>query len=189
MAAPLSGRRLSAHRRAPASQRGFALVTVLWAAMILAVIAASIIATGRTETRLAHTRYASAQLDAVADGAINIAILRMLDPSPAAHPPVDATPFTIEFAGHAVAMTAQDESGKVDINMAQEGLLRRLLVTVGVDGLAAQASPTRSSTGARPRSEGGSMGPRRKITGMPASPTGRATGPSNLSTSCSGLWP
>jgi general secretion pathway protein K len=139
MAAPLSGRRLSAHRRAPASQRGFALVTVLWAAMILAVIAASIIATGRTETRLAHTRYASAQLDAVADGAINIAILRMLDPSSTAHPPVDATPFTIEFAGHAVAMTAQDESGKVDINMAQEGLLRRLLVTVGVDGLAAQA--------------------------------------------------
>jgi len=134
MAAPVKGYRLE-----PAGQRGFALVTVLWAAMILALIAASIIATGRTEARLAHTRYTAAQLDGVADGAINIAILRLLDPSPAVRPPVDATPFTIEFAGHAAVMDAQDESGKIDINMAQEGLLRRLLVTVGVDPLAAQA--------------------------------------------------
>jgi general secretion pathway protein K len=130
---------VSKRARRLAEQRGFALVTVLWAAMILALIAASIIATGRTETQLTHTRYTAAQLDAVAEGAINIAILRLLDPSPAAHPPVDATPFAIEFAGHAVAMSAQDESGKIDINTAQEGLLRRLLVAAGVDPLAAQA--------------------------------------------------
>lgn len=130
---------LSRRARIPAGQRGFALVTVLWAAMILALIAASITATGRTETQLTHTRYAMAQLDAMADGAINIAILRLLDPSPAAHPPVDATPFMVEFAGHPIAISVQDKSGKIDINMAQEGLLRRLFITVGIDPLGAQA--------------------------------------------------
>ena len=123
----------------PAGQRGFALVTVLWAAMILALIAASITATGRTETQLTHTRYAMAQLDAIADGAINLAVLRLLDPSPAVHPPVDATQFMVEFAGHTITISVQDESGKIDLNMAQEGLLRRLLTTVGTDPLAAQA--------------------------------------------------
>jgi general secretion pathway protein K len=123
----------------PAGQRGFALVMVLWAAMILALIAASITTTGRTETQLTHTRYAMAQNDAMADAAINIAILRLLDPSPAAHPPVDASPFLVAFVGHAIAVSVQDESGKIDINMAQEGLLRRLLTTVGIDPLAAQA--------------------------------------------------
>ncbi|MGH7113305.1 MAG: hypothetical protein ACREE9_02290, partial [Stellaceae bacterium] len=60
--------------------------------MILAAIAASIIATARTEARLNHTRYATAQLGAIAEGAINIAILRMLDSSPAVHPSADGVP-------------------------------------------------------------------------------------------------
>ena len=120
-------------------ERGFALVTVLWAAMILAAIAASIIATARTEARLNHTRYAAARLGAIAEGAINIAILRMLDPAPAAHPPTDGTPFALRFAGRDVAMRITDEAGKIDLNLAQGELLRRLFVAVGVASDAAQA--------------------------------------------------
>jgi len=44
---------------------GFALITVLWAVLILATIAASIMATGRTESRLSRTHLDMAELDAV----------------------------------------------------------------------------------------------------------------------------
>lgn len=118
--------------------RGFALITVLWAMLILAAIAVSILATGRTETRLSATHRGIAELDAVADGAINLAILSLLSPDADARPPVDSTPFQIEFAGYRVALTAQDESGKIDLNMADGDLLRQLLIAAGVDARDAQ---------------------------------------------------
>ena len=127
MAAPVSGLPGAADR-----QRGFALVTVLWAAMILAGILASVTATGRTEARLANTHYAAAQLEAVADAAINLTILGMLDVAPGARPSVDGTPFTVAFAGHAVGVSVQDETGKINLNMAEGELLRQLLIAVGV---------------------------------------------------------
>jgi general secretion pathway protein K len=113
-------------------EHGFALVIVLWAALILAVIAASIIATARSEARLENTRYATAQLGAIAEGAINIAILRMLDPAPAVHPPADGTAFALGFADRKIAMRVTDEAGKIDLNFAQGELLRRLIVSVGI---------------------------------------------------------
>ena len=121
-----------------AGQQGFALITVLFAVLILATIAASIMATGRTESRLSRTHLDMAELDAVADAAINITILHLLDPTAEVRPPADGTPFTIEFAGRRVAVTVLDESGKIDLNMADAELLRRLLVAAGVGADAAQ---------------------------------------------------
>jgi general secretion pathway protein K len=121
-----------------AGQQGFALITVLFAVLILATIAASIMATGRTESRLSRTHLDMAELDAVADAAINITILHLLDPTAEARPPADGTPFTVEFAGQRVAVTVLDESGKIDLNMADAELLRRLLVAAGVGADAAQ---------------------------------------------------
>src|SRR5215472_9521098 len=112
-------------------QRGFALIAVLWAAMILALIVQSVLVTSRTEARLAQNRQALAQLGAVADAGLNIAILRLLDPR--AHPPIDGSPFTVAFAGHQLRLTIQDEAGKIDLNTAQDELLRRLLRSAGAD--------------------------------------------------------
>src|SRR5436190_1368200 len=67
-------------------EHGFALVTVLWSAMIFALIAASVLTTSRTETRLTRYRQQAAECDAVADAALNLAILRLLDPA-APRPP------------------------------------------------------------------------------------------------------
>ncbi len=114
-------------------ERGFALVTVLWAAIILAVVVESVLITGRTEARLARDHTELAELDAIADAALNITILRLLDPSAAAQPPVDSTPFVISFAGHQLRVSVQDEAGKIDLNMAQGEVLHRLLTSVGVD--------------------------------------------------------
>jgi general secretion pathway protein K len=120
------------------AEHGFALVAVLCAAAILAVIMSSMLATSRTEVRLARHRQEIAELGAIAGGALNIAILRLLDPSPGMQPPVDATPFTVAFAGHELRLTVQDEAGKIDLNMVQPDLLLRLLTSAGLDLMGAQ---------------------------------------------------
>lgn len=106
---------------------------VLWAAIVLAVIVETVLLTGRMEAQLTRGRTRHAQLEATADAALDIAILKLLDPSPAAQPPVDGAPFAVNFAGHPAYVTVQDEAGKIDLNMAQGEVLHRLLTSVGVD--------------------------------------------------------
>src|SRR5215472_12842210 len=105
-------------------QRGFALIAVLWAAMILALIVQSVLVTGRTEARLANNREALAQLGAITDAGLNIAILRLLDPRLNGQPPLDGSPFAVAFAGHQLRLAIQDEAGKIDLNTAPDELLR-----------------------------------------------------------------
>ena len=112
-------------------QRGFALIAVLWAAMILALVVQSVLVTSRTEARLAQNRETLAQLGAVVDAGLNIAILRLLDPR--VQPPVDGSPFTVACAGYQLRIAIQDEAGKIDLNTAQDDLLRRLLRSAGAD--------------------------------------------------------
>src|SRR5262244_2647303 len=85
--------------------QGFALVIVLWSMAILAAIMASIIATGRTESRLSRTYLDIAVLGAVADAAINLTILHMMDSVPPRRPRADGTPLVLEFAGHSIVVT------------------------------------------------------------------------------------
>jgi general secretion pathway protein K len=119
-------------------ERGFALVSVLCAAAILAIIVASVLATSRSEIRLARQDQQIAELGTIAGGVLNIAILRLLDPSISMQVPVDATPFTVSFAEHLLRLTVQDEAGKIDLNMVRPDLLLRLLISTGVDPIAAQ---------------------------------------------------
>jgi general secretion pathway protein K len=126
-------------RTALIHQRGFALITVLWAAMILALIVQSVLVTSRTEARLAHNRETLAQLGAIADAGLNLAILRLLDPRLNGQPPIDGSPFTEIFAGHELRLGIGDEAGKIDLNTAQDELLVRLFRSVGVDLETAQA--------------------------------------------------
>src|SRR5271168_2143955 len=96
-------------------EHGFALVSVLCAAAILAIIVASVLATSRSEIRLAQQDQQIAELSTV-----------------------DGTPFTVSFAEQALRLTVQDEAGKIDLNMVQPDLLLRLLISTGVDPIAAQ---------------------------------------------------
>jgi len=121
------------------SEHGFALVTALWALAILSVIVASVSLTARTEARLSRNRRELAELGAIADAAINIAILNLTDRRLELRPPVDATPFIVNFGGQGVRVSVQDEAGKVDLNQASEDLLVRLLGSGGLDDAAAQA--------------------------------------------------
>lgn len=118
-------------RRVLAGEKGFALITALWAAMVLALVTGSVIAMANTEHRTTHGEAERVELDAADDGAIAMVELALLAPYAAAHLPTDGTPFDVACCGRTVRVTLQDEAGLVDLNMADDVLLRRLMEVAG----------------------------------------------------------
>jgi general secretion pathway protein K len=117
-------------------ERGFAIVAALWAAALLAIMTLSILQIVRADARIGRGREEVAALNAVADAAVNIAILSMLGPR-ATQPPVNAGAFAVPFNGYIAQVRVQDEAGKIDLNMANVATLRALLTDAGLDAGAA----------------------------------------------------
>ena len=113
-------------------ERGFAIVTALWAAALLAIITLSVLQIVRADARIGRGREEIAELNAVADAAVNIAILSLLGPR-ATQPPVNAAAFAVPFDGYIAQVRVQDEAGKIDLNMANVATLRALLADAGLD--------------------------------------------------------
>jgi general secretion pathway protein K len=135
-------------------ERGIALITALWGAALLAVTLASVLRLGLTSARAGHSGADLAALNAAADAAVNITILRMLGPA-ATEPPVDDTPTTVDFAGYRARVSVRDEAGRIDINWVGAPLLRQLLIAATADVDVAQQMTDRildwrdASTGRR----------------------------------------
>ena len=117
---------------------GFALVTALWAAFILALIASFVTKAGRTDAHVAHSAIRQAELHAAARGALAIMELRLLSPLGRLAPPLDDTPVKITCAGYQVQVAVQDQAGLIDLNFASEETLHRLFEAAGLNGLNAQ---------------------------------------------------
>ncbi len=123
--------------------RGFALILVLWIAALLAVIAASLVSSGRTETRLAHNLVENAKAEALADGAVQRAVLGLLAPDPDQAWHARSRPYGLTYGEGKVRMTIADEDGKVDLNAAPPELLAGLLGQLGLDPKDADAMADR----------------------------------------------
>ena len=150
---PLS--QLLVHAR---GRRGLALVAVLWVLMLLSLVAASFMATTRTEVNLTRNQIENARAEALADAGVYRALLGLLaargkletgddvgrvlgqgspiQASPADEPGLseawrtEGTIYAWAFGGAAVRMALQDEAGKIDLNGAADELLRGLFLAV-----------------------------------------------------------
>ena len=111
--------------------RGIAIVAALWATMILAVIVLSVQHIVLADAKVDRGQIDAMQLNAIADGAVNITILAMLSPA-ATQPPVNARPFPLQFAGYEIRLSDQDEAGKIDLNATSPDTLRQLLIGTGL---------------------------------------------------------
>ena len=103
--------------------RGFALLIVLWAMVLLALLVAGIMGTGRTEAKLAGNLEVNARLQAAADGAVYGVIFQEMTKGNAPK----------EIVHSATRVLVEDEAGKINPNAASPQLLRALLRHVGVD--------------------------------------------------------
>ena len=118
-------------------QRGFALLLVLWAMVLLSLIGARIAASGRAEAQLAANVRDAAVTEAAADGAVQEAAFHLLDPSPARWAAGDAAR-GLAMPGAAVTVRIESEDGKVNPNLASAALLEALLRETGADARAAR---------------------------------------------------
>lgn len=130
-------RAVTATARDRRSERGAALVVVLWG---VALIAAAVVAIGmvsRSESLIARNALEDARAREAAEAGIQLALHRLLSYPRGAHP-FDGTPTTWRDGTVSVALEIQDEEGKIDLNVAPFALIEGALRNAGASDPAAR---------------------------------------------------
>jgi general secretion pathway protein K len=120
-------------------ERGAALLLVLWLTMLIAGVVVVFAATAGTEALQGRFLERQAAARYLAEGGIEVAVLRMgsNDAARIWHP--DGRPYAFALEGAQLEVRVVDESGKVDLNGASPELLAALIVAVGGDAARAPA--------------------------------------------------
>ena len=114
------------------SQRGVALVLVIWATVLLTVVISAFIAERRTDTLVVGNSASLARAEAAAEAGVHRAMFEVYrNDASADRWRADGTPRTWTFDGIPLHIELRDESAKIDINTASDALLRGLLATSG----------------------------------------------------------
>jgi general secretion pathway protein K len=121
--------RLAGPRR---TEKGIALVAVLWVLALLGVIAAAFLRETSIETRLTRNLVENAKAEALADAGVQRAVLGLLDPDETRAWRADGTLYQFTLGEGVVWIRLQDEAGKIDLNRAPDQLLLALFRAVGL---------------------------------------------------------
>lgn len=115
------------------SQRGVALILVIWVSVLLTLVASSFIVERRTDSLVVYNSAALARAEAAANAAVQRAVIELYrtDTNPDKWTK-DGQPHEWSFEGIPVRIVVKDESAKIDINTAADALLRGLLLSVGL---------------------------------------------------------
>ncbi len=114
------------------SQRGIALVLVLWVLLLLTIITASFSLMARMDRLEANTLLSGTQARLSAEAAINLAVLSLRDPQDETRMMADGRVYQTEIDGILIEVSAIDERGKLDINAANELTLANLFTGHGM---------------------------------------------------------
>ncbi len=119
-------------------ERGFALVTVIWGLGLMTLLILSYLSTARLRLQTAFNLAGATRADLIADAAIGESALSLLAERDAKgvqpeRPVHDGTPHICALDGAAVAISIEEESGKVDLNAASFKLLQTFFTGLGVD--------------------------------------------------------
>ena len=130
--------------RGEARDRGFILIVVISALGVLALVAASFAQITSSHVRIAASAVQSAGAEALADAGVQLAILDLVAGQPADAPrrrfALDGTAQACEPSeGNVLVISVQDEAGKVDVNSADERLIRALFAALAIPASAAAA--------------------------------------------------
>lgn len=140
------------------TQRGVALLVVLWACTLLAILLGGFAALARTEAT--QTRYLSSrvQLRYLAEAGVMRALAE-ITASNGGRWRGDGRPYAVRIDGRQVDVRIVDDAGKVDINTAKPEILAALFAAAGVGAsrarqLADNVREWRDPAGAFNRAEG-----------------------------------
>ena len=122
-----TGRAVPGTRR----QRGIALILALWLTVLLTVIAGGFAFSMRSEALAARNMISLAQARVAADGAVERTVFELSRTVTPETWKRDGTVHSWKDGDIALTSSATDESAKIDLNAANEVLLRSLFTNVG----------------------------------------------------------
>ena len=114
-------------RHPTGTQRGIALVLALWTGALLSVIATSFALGVRTESTIVANAGARLEAGALAESAVNRALIGLLDRDAASAWRADGRVYEVAFEGGLLRVSIRAETGKIDLNAAPRPLLEGLL--------------------------------------------------------------
>ena len=117
----------------PSRCGGFALIIVLWALVLISFITAHLLGNGRVELRIATNLVANAATEAAADGATYHAIFNLMSPQPDRRWDLDGAVRELAVGGIPVSVSIDDESARINPNLAPPAVLEALFRVTGSD--------------------------------------------------------
>ena len=117
---------------ASATQAGFALVLVLCVLAVLSVIAVTLIRETHEETRFESAVIEDAKAEALAEAGIQQGMAELLIPPGNGAWLADGSTHAIRLGEGSVNIRIEDESGRIDINFADDATLVSMLISIGL---------------------------------------------------------
>jgi general secretion pathway protein K len=114
------------------SERGFALILVIWSLALLAVIAAGVAAESRSAALVARNRFDLAEARATADAGVTFAVMGLFNPARPARWRADGQIHIVDYDAATIAIRVFDEGGKIDLNAAPIEVIGGLLDEFGI---------------------------------------------------------
>lgn len=114
-----------------ARERGLALVTVLWASVILGLLAAGVAHISRNDIILTRNLMDQTRAELAADSAIAKALHEIREETSTVRP--NGAVYEWQFEGVETRLSITDETGRIDLNTVSAELLERLIVLAGRD--------------------------------------------------------
>ena len=121
------------------AQRGVALLVVLWVLAVLSTLLAVVAATVQLQLRQARWQAGHVQALLAAEAGLSQAIMGLQARDPKARWLADGRPHGLVFADATLAVSVRSERGKLDLNAAPLGDVRRVLLAGGAPEQSAQA--------------------------------------------------
>jgi general secretion pathway protein K len=114
-------------------QRGVALILVLWVIALMSVLLGSFALIARTENLESRHLFDTTTARYAAEAGLERAVYELRNPDPLTRWVGDGRPYEFAFDNALVHVELTDESGKIDINSADDALLQSLFVSIGAN--------------------------------------------------------
>lgn len=128
-----------ARRATPRRQRGVALVLVLWVSVLITVLLASFSLSARVEALQGRNLLDATRARYAAEAGLHRAAYELRGNNPDTRWVADGRVYPLEFEGAEIEVQLYDETGKVDLNVADPLLLAALFEFAGLEKAEAES--------------------------------------------------
>lgn len=116
----------------PRRTRGIAFVLVLWVIAMLSILLGSYSLIARTENLQSRHLFDTTQARYAAEAGLNLAVFELRKTDPAERWVADGRPYRFGYGDAEIEIQLTDDSGKIDINAADDTTMVNLFASAGV---------------------------------------------------------